>query len=105
MINEISTPPPSNKCPPLALTKINQAPWGLIQAFTVIRTFKKLSYKKTQLVQLIPTTNNKSRLKNIFRSEFQVKRIEEIKEKVLFLDGNSDHLCLVRVPNVRGVCG
>lgn len=39
------------------------------------------------------------------RSEFQVKRIEEIKEKVLFLEGNSDHLCLVRIPNVCGVCG
>lgn len=39
-----------------------------------------------------------------FRSEFQVKRIEEIKEKVLFLEGNSDHLCLVHMPNVCGMC-
>ncbi|CAH3034406.1 unnamed protein product [Pocillopora meandrina] len=38
------------------------------------------------------------------KTKFQVKPIEEIKEKVLFLEGNSDHLCLVCMPNVCGVC-
>ena len=33
------------------------------------------------------------------------KRIEEVIEKVLHLEGNSDHLCLVCMPNACGVCG
>ena len=39
------------------------------------------------------------------RLDFQVQKIENIKEKVLFLEGNLDNLCLIRVPNVRGICG
>lgn len=39
------------------------------------------------------------------RSELQVERIEKLQEKVFYLEGNKDNICVVRVPNFRGVCG
>ena len=39
------------------------------------------------------------------RCDFQVQKIENVKEKVLFLEGNQDNLCLIHVPNLSGICG
>ena len=57
--------------------------------------------KKTRFVLL---TMYKSCFKNIFRLKFQIKQIEGVIKEVFFLEGNSDHLCLVHMPNVCGVC-
>lgn len=39
------------------------------------------------------------------RSELQVEQIEKLQEKVFFLEGNKDNICVIRIPNFRGVCG
>ena len=64
-------------------------------------TFKKLSYEKKLGLYFSLVT---SLILKCFRPEFQVKQIKEIKERVFFLEGNSDHPCLVCTPNVCGVC-
>ena len=68
----------------------------------MIGTFKKLSYEKKLCLYFSLLTTC---FKNIFRSEFQIKQIEKVISKVYFLKGNNDHLCLVRMPNICGVCG
>ena len=41
----------------------------------------------------------------IFRGELQLAQVEDIVEKVVFLEGNCSHPCIVRLPNFEGVCG
>lgn len=35
----------------------------------------------------------------------QLAEVSELREKVVFLEGNSDQPCIVRLPNFNGVCG
>ena len=41
----------------------------------------------------------------IFRGELQLAKVEDIAEKVVFLEGNCSNPCIVRLPNFEGVCG
>jgi len=45
-------------------------------------------------------------LQNLFfRSDFQAKKVEQILEKVPLLEGNPDNPCIIRFPNLNGICG
>ena len=49
--------------------------------------------------------NNFSLLICFSSGELQVEKVTSIKEKVLILEGNPNHCCIVRMPNFCGVCG
>ena len=50
--------------------------------------------------------NNNFLLFICFRScELQVEKVASINEKVLILEGNPNHSCIIRMPNFCGVCG